>query len=314
MATVSRMTRPGSKQTKVPRRDVDGIILLDKPPGMTSNRVLQKVKWLFRARKAGHTGSLDPLASGMLPICLGQATKVSAFLLDAAKTYTVEARWGQQTDTADADGQVVAESSCDAVSEAQLSAALAQFRGDMMQIPPMYSALKHNGRRLYELARAGEQVAREPRAVTIYSLEILGFDTHRPVLQVRCSKGTYVRTLVEDIAAACSTLGHVAALRRTAIDPFGQGPLVSLDALMALEDDLEGLDAHLRPVDTAIADWAALELGADQAYYLRRGNPVAAQCGGIAPGRVRLYDPEQRFLGIGEILGDGRVAPRRLFV
>jgi tRNA pseudouridine55 synthase len=298
---------------RLPRRPVDGILLLDKPIGLTSNRALQQVKRRYRARKAGHTGSLDPLASGMLPICFGQATKVSAFLLDAAKAYTVQAHWGRRTDTADADGQTLEESSVSEVTRDTLEQALELFTGEIEQIPPMYSALKHGGRRLYQLARAGQTVDRPARSVQIHELSIEQFDNCRPVLRVRCSKGTYVRTLVEDLAAACGTLGYVAGLRRLWVEPFVRSSMVTMEQLEAAGDEA-ALDRLLMPVDAAIADWASLELGADQAYYLSHGHPVTAVCQGLAPGRVRLYGPEARFLGIGEILGDGRVAPRRLFV
>jgi len=294
-------------------RAVDGIILLDKPVGVTSNRALQQVKRLYRARKAGHTGSLDPLASGMLPICFGQATKVSGFLLDASKAYTVRPHWGRRTDTADADGRTLEESADREVAREVLEQALARFTGEIEQVPPMYSALKHAGRRLYELARAGQSVERAARRVTIHELSILEFDPCAPVLQVRCSKGTYVRTLVEDLAAACGTVGYVGSLRRLWVEPFAGSPMLSMEQLEAAEDQAT-LDRLLMPVDAAIADWASLELGADQAYYLSHGQPVTAVCRGLAPGRVRLYGPQARFLGIGEVLGDGRVAPRRLFL
>jgi tRNA pseudouridine55 synthase len=298
-----------------PKRTVDGILLLDKPSGQTSNRVLQRVKRLYQARKAGHTGSLDPLASGMLPICLGQATKLSGYLLEASKTYTVTADWGTRTATADAEGEVLETCARTDVDRARLVEVLQQFQGEILQVPPMYSALKHQGQRLYKLARAGQHVERPARRVVIHSLELVEFHPSRPVLKVHCSKGTYIRTLVEDVAAACGTLGHVIALRRDAVEPFDESAMVRLDDLEACDGDLRTLDAYLRPVDMAIADWDALELGADQAFYLSRGHAVtAARAVGRLPGRVRLYGPERRFLGIGEILGDGRVAPRRMFV
>lgn len=304
------MARDGRKE----RRAVDGLLLLDKPTGMTSNAALQRVKRLFNARKAGHTGSLDPLASGLLPVCLGQATKLSAFLLDAEKTYVVTARIGTRTDTADADGTVVEQSDVTAVSEAQLQTAMADFRGEIEQVPPMYSALKHRGRRLYELARSGVEVEREPRRVVIHELEIVSFDPVNPVLRVRCSKGTYVRTLVEDLARACGTLGHVAALRRTGVGAFTADQLLSLEAIEAASAAGQtALDALLRPMDEAIADWPAVELGAHEAFYLRQGHAVTGAGGGLT-GRVRLYGEGRRFLGVGEALGDGRVAPRRLLV
>lgn len=296
------------------RRAVDGLLLLDKPTGMTSNAALQKVKRLFNARKAGHTGSLDPLASGLLPVCLGQATKLSAFLLDAEKTYVVTARFGTRTDTADADGTVVEQSEVTEVEERQLRKALAGFIGEIEQIPPMYSALKHGGRRLYAMARAGEEVERAPRRIVIHELEVDQFDPVCPVLRVRCSKGTYVRTLVEDLARACGTVGHVAALRRIRVGPFTEDQMVSLEAIAAArEGGQQSLDELLRPMDEAIAHWPAVELGAHEAFYLRQGHAVTGGSGGLT-GRVRLYGEGHGFLGVGEALGDGRVAPRRLLV
>lgn len=302
-------------RTRQNRRIVDGLLLLDKPAGITSNAALQRVKRLYNARKAGHTGSLDPLASGLLPICLGQATKLSAFLLDADKTYVVTARFGARTDTGDADGTVVENCPDGSVGEARLREVLAALLGRIEQVPPMYSALKHGGRRLYELARAGEEVERPPRPVTIYELAVVHFDPVSPVLRVRCSKGTYVRTLVEDIARACGTCGHVAALRRTGAGPFREDLLVSLEAIEAASEvgGTQALDKLLRPMDEAVADWPAVELGPHEAYYLRQGHAVTGAGGGLT-GRVRLYGEGRRFLGIGEALGDGRVAPKRLLV
>ncbi len=300
------------------RRSVNGLVLLDKPQGLTSNAALQRVKRLFNARKAGHTGSLDPLASGMLPICMGHATKISAYLLDADKCYRTTAQFGCRTDTADADGRVIEESGITAIDRAVLEQALEGFRGEILQVPPMYSALKQGGKRLYELAREGKEVAREPRKLTIHSLEIEAYDPRRPVLRIQCSKGTYIRTLVEDIAAAAGTLGHVAALRRLAVSPFSEAAMVSMETLeRAAEQGFEVLDALLLPVDQAISNWPAVSLGSSESYYLLQGNPVSSGRipeSGPQPGLVRLYGQSQRFLGIGEVLADGRVAPRRLFV
>ena len=313
----SREARSRSRRRREPpieRRTVDGLLLLDKPSGITSNAALQRVKWLFRARKAGHTGSLDPLASGMLPLCFGQATKISAYLLDADKTYRVTMRLGARTDTADADGQVVEESAVNTIEREALELALERFRGEIMQVPPMYSALKKDGKRLYELARAGEVVEREPRPVTIYDLRVDTWDAAEPELLVRCSKGTYIRTLVEDIAAAAGTLAHVAALRRLAVSPFAESGLITMAELESAAEDEEGaLDALLRPIDEAICDWPEATLNAEQVFYLLRGNPVQAQIPDV-PGLIRIYDENRRFLGLGEDLGGGRLAPRRLFV
>lgn len=307
-------SRGRRQQRRSERRDIDGLLLLDKPCGLTSNAALQRVKRLCAARKAGHTGSLDPLASGMLPLCFGQATKLSAYLLDADKTYRVTARFGARTDTADADGTVVERSPVTEVDRQALEAAIAGLRGEILQVPPMYSALKKDGKRLYELAREGRHVERQARPVTIHELEIETYRPDEPVLRVRCSKGTYVRTLVEDLAGAAGTLGHVAALRRLSVGPFPEEGLVTmaeLEAAAAAGD--AALAGYLRPIDEAIADWPAVNLSDEQAYYLLRGNPIHARSAG-EPGRVRVYDGEGRFLGVGEVLRDGRLAPKRLFV
>ncbi|TDJ43419.1 MAG: tRNA pseudouridine(55) synthase TruB [Gammaproteobacteria bacterium] len=294
-------------------RDVNGILILDKPVGMTSNRVLQKVKNIYGARKAGHTGSLDPLASGMLPLCFGQATKVSHWLLDADKVYEVEAFIGTRTDTADADGQMVATSECTRITPEMLATAMASHRGEIDQVPPMYSALKQSGRRLYELAREGKEVERKARRVNIYDLEVIRFDPCRPVLRVRCSKGTYIRTLVETLAEAMGTLAHVAALRRIALGPFATTSMVTLEQISALAEDRGALDKLLIPADTALERFPAVELTADEAFYLRRGHPVGHASQGLS-GLVRIYDQEARFMGIGEIQPEGAIAPKRLFV
>lgn len=295
------------------RRIVDGILPLDKPPGMTSNRILQRVKWMYQARKAGHTGSLDPLASGMLPICFGQATKLSAYLLAADKVYWVTAKFGVKTDTADADGQMIAESGLIEVGRDVLEAALGKFRGEIQQIPPMYSALKKEGKRLYEYAREGKEVQRDPRTVQIHELEIDAYDPQQPSFQVRCSKGTYIRTLVEDIAESVGTVAHVIALRRLAVFPFKASDLVRVEDLeTASESGFEQLDAYLRPVDEVIADWPAVYLNREESYYLRQGHSVNNRPGSDS-GLVRLYDEGRLFLGIGEVSMDGRIAPKRLF-
>lgn len=307
-----RAMRPKQQQQRVAKRDVNGILLLDKPVGLTSNQALQMAKRLYRARKAGHTGSLDPLASGMLPLCFGQATKVSAWLLDADKVYEVEATLGTRTDTGDADGQVVEETDIKAVSREQLELALAAHRGEINQIPPMFSALKHEGKRLYELAREGREVPRKPRRVTIHEIQIEHFDPGKPRLRVRCSKGTYVRTLIESIAEAAGTVAHVSALRRLCVEPFEGRPMISRAQLEALANDPDALDTLLLPVDSALVAQPDVQLSANEAFYLRNGHAVS-HVGPNLSGFVRLYDENRLFLGVGEVLDDGRVAPRRLF-
>lgn len=296
-----------------PRRPVDGLLLLDKPSGLTANAALQRVKWLYQAAKAGHTGSLDPLASGMLPICFGEATKFATYLLGADKSYEVQACLGVRTDTGDADGQVIERSPVDRLDRAALETAMAGLRGDILQVPPMYSALKKDGRRLYELARAGKEVVREPRPVRIDEFTLLDDDPQRPVFRVRCSKGTYIRTLVEDLAAAAGTLGHVSRLRRPTVSPFAEDRMISLATLeQAAGDGLPALDRFLLPMDQALRDWPAVNLGPSESFYLLRGNPVVV--GGRRPpaGAVRIYGPGPEFLGIGDLLPEGTVAPRRL--
>jgi tRNA pseudouridine55 synthase len=293
------------------RRDIDGIVLLDKPVGISSNQALQRVRHLYQARKAGHTGSLDPLASGMLPICLGQATKVSAFLLDADKTYRVEARFGARTSTGDAEGAVI-ERGTHTVSESELERAVAGLRGVIAQTPPMYSALKHQGRRLYAIARAGEEVPRQSRTVTIHEFAIEHFDPQSPVLRVRCSKGTYVRTLVEDLARSAGTVGYVAGLRRLALGAFA-GPMLTLAELTAAAGaGLRALDGLLLQADSALSGWPAVRLEAAQACRIRQGQHVAGESG--PPGLVRLYEGNHVFVGVGERLADCRIVPRRLMV
>ena len=299
---------------KSERRLVDGLLLLDKPVGITSNAALQRAKRLFRARKAGHTGSLDPLASGMLPLCFGQGTKVSAYLLDADKTYRVTAQFGAQTDTGDADGTVVAESKVKTVEREALEQALDRLTGDILQVPPMYSALKKDGKRLYELARQGIVVDRPARPVTIRSLDIEAFDPGAPVIRVQCSKGTYVRTLVEDLAGILGTLGHVTALRRLTVEPFAEDQLVTMEQVeAAAAAGCEALDALLIPIDSALIAFPAVNLNREQSWYVRQGNPVQV-VSTPQTGFCRIYDEQARFVGVGEALRDGRIAPKRLFV
>jgi len=294
-------------------RAIDGVLLLDKPIGLTSNQALQRVKRLFDARKAGHTGSLDPLASGLLPICLGQATKVSGFLLNAGKQYQVVARLGQRTDTGDADGQVIEERPVPALDRGLVKRVLARFEGSQTQVPPMYSAIKHQGQRLYKLARQGIEIERQPREIEIHGLELLSLEADALELEVACSKGTYVRTLVEDIAQALGTVAHVIVLRRLGVGPYAEGRMYKLEELEALaEQGMERLDELLLPVDSALHHWPSVELGADSAYYLMQGQAVMAP-GAPSSGKVRLYDEGHGFLGIGEVKLDGRVAPTRLF-
>lgn len=295
-------------------RDVNGILLLDKPHGISSNHALQRIKRLFDAAKAGHTGSLDPLATGLLPLCLGYTTKFSAFLLDADKRYRVTVRLGVTTSTADAEGEITATAPTDGVTEAALREVIGRYIGSIEQLPPMYSAVKHQGQRLYKLAREGKEVERTPRTIQIYALDLVRFDLPEIELDVHCSKGTYVRTLAEDIGAGLGCGGHVSALRRTGVGPYVEGGIrfVSVDDVeAAAEQGIDAMDALLLPLDTALDHCPALRLSADAAFYLGQGQPVLVPQS-PTEGTVRLYDQSERFVGVGVILDDGRVQPKRL--
>jgi tRNA pseudouridine55 synthase len=293
-------------------RPVDGILLLDKPLGLSSNAALQRAKRLFQAEKAGHTGSLDPLATGLLPVCFGEATKASAYLLDADKRYRVAVRLGRQTSTGDAEGDVLRDEPVPALNRVRIEASLQRFTGAIQQVPPMHSALKHQGRRLYELARAGQSVERAPREVRIHELRLLAAGEGLIELDVHCSKGTYIRVLAEDLAVDLGTCGHVERLRRLAVGPFRGEDMLDFERLERLAGSgLAALDAALLPVAAAFAGWPSVELDDDSAWYLQRGQPVQVA---RAPrrGLLCLFGPGQRLLGVGEVLEDGRVAPRRL--
>ena len=284
--------------------------MLDKPPGMTSNAALQHVKRLFQADKAGHTGALDPLATGVLPVCLGQATKLSGYLLDADKRYLARAAVGACTTTGDAEGEVTRRSDAGALTRAQLDAALPRFTGAIRQRPPMYSALKRDGKPLYELARAGVEVEREERPVRIEALAVTAFEPGAFELDVRCSKGTYVRTLVEDLAAAVGQCAHVAALRRVAAGPFGEADLVTPNALeQAAGRGLAALDALLLPPLAGVASWPRVAVDEKRAVRLSMGQAVEAPDG--PAGLVAVTGPDGGLLGIGERAAGGGLTPRR---
>lgn len=292
-------------------RPVDGILLLDKPIGLTSNAALQQVKRLFGARKAGHTGSLDPLATGMLPICFGEATKLSGFLLDSDKSYQAVIQLGVRTRTGDAEGDVLERRDASGVTRAMIDEVLLEFNGDIKQIPPMYSALKQNGQPLYKLAHQGIVVERQARKVTIHDLQVTGFASDRLSISVRCSKGTYIRTLAEDIGDQLGCGAHIAELRRDGVGTFAGEHIVTMDSLERLDGDTEQLDRLLLGPDQALLDWPEISLGDDVAYFLKRGQPVLVP---KSPGQgyVRVYSRSQNFLGVGHILDDGRLAPKRL--
>ncbi len=293
-------------------RNISGILLLDKPLGLTSNDALQRVKQIFHARKAGHTGSLDPLATGLLPICFGDATKMSTYLLDADKHYRVRVKLGVTTATADTEGEVIATSSTEGIEEDTVRAQLGRFFGEIEQLPPMYSALKHKGERLYNLARQGIEVEREPRRITIFKLEMNDWSLPEFSLDVHCSKGTYVRTLAEDIGKAVGCGAHVTALRRSGVGPYGEPGMVSVDTLeTAREQGAAALDALLLPVESAVDHWPEVRLSDDATYYMKMGQAVLVP---QAPteGWVRIYSKSGSFLGVGCILDDGKVQPKRL--
>lgn len=295
-------------------RVVNGILLLDKSTGESSNAALQSVKRLFDARKAGHTGSLDPLASGLLPLCFGKATKVSAFLLDANKHYWVRAQLGAKTDTGDAEGEIILRDGKTLPDEATLRATAEKFLGEQHQTPPMYSAVKHKGKRLYELARQGLEVERSARPIRIDEFKILAVDSDSVDMEVRCTKGTYIRTLVEDWAEAAGSVAYVTGLRRLAVGPFGSENMLTFEQLQALaEKGPEALDQHLLKIDSALGDWPSVNLDPDSAFYFSRGQAVQVPQAPTS-GLVRIYDPDARLIAVGEVLDDGRIAPKKMLV
>jgi tRNA pseudouridine55 synthase len=302
------MNRRANKRSE----PVDGFLLLNKPAGLTSNQALQRVKRLLNARKAGHAGSLDPAATGMLPLCFGEATKACAFLLDADKVYRVTVRLGTATDTGDADGETVAEAPVPELSAEDWDVILQSFRGESMQVPPMYSALKKDGQRLYELARRGETVERPARPVRIEEIRLLEAAGRRLVFRVRCSKGTYVRTLVEDIARAAGTVAHTAALHRESVGAFRAEDMLDLAGLEAPGKGAEVLRRHLMPADRALSGLPEIRLGDEESRRFAHGQTVSSEAA-ATPGPVRVYGSEAGFLGVGELSAAGRVAPRRLF-
>jgi len=295
-------------------RSVSGIVLLDKPVGYGSNQVLQKVKRLFEARKAGHTGSLDQLASGLLPICLGEATKFSGFLLNADKRYSAVFKLGTTTTTGDAQGDVVESKEVESITRKHLEDVISGFVGEIDQIPPMFSAIKHKGQRLYKLAHQGVEVERQPRRIRIYEMQVTDAGDDTVAVDVHCSKGTYIRTLAEDVGAALGCGAHLHALRRTASGPFDESQMVSLNRLEALAGEgFDALDAVLAPVEAALGNCPQVRLPDNAAYYLKKGQAVLVPKS-PTEGWVRLYQFGDDFLGVGEVLEDGRIAPRRLVV
>jgi len=303
------MNGGGEQRARQDAAAVNGLLLLNKPAGMTSNQALQKVKRLLRAKKAGHTGSLDPAATGMLPLCFGEATKVCAYLLEADKTYRVTARLGEATDTGDADGQITDTASVPELDRVGWEQVLAAFVGDIEQVPPMYSALKKNGKRLYEFARRGEVVERQARRVRIHRITLLECSNSRLVFRVHCSKGTYVRTLVEDIARAAGTVAHTASLHRETVGDFRAEDMLDMSGAEAA--DPGALRERLLPADAALATWPACRIAPSEAERFCGGQAV--RCDDRGEGLIRVYGAGDSFLGVGELQRDGTVAPKRIF-
>ncbi|AIS53920.1 tRNA pseudouridine(55) synthase TruB [Vibrio coralliilyticus] len=301
-------------------RPIDGVILLDKPTGISSNDALQKVKRIYFAEKAGHTGALDPLATGMLPICLGEATKFSQFLLDSDKRYRVIAKLGERTNTSDSDGEVVETRPVD-VDMTKLEACIDKFRGESDQVPSMFSALKYQGKPLYEYARQGIEVPREARKITVYEIILHRFEGDEVEMEVHCSKGTYIRTIVDDLGEMLGCGAHVTMLRRTAVANYPYEKMVTLEQLNELleqahSDEVaprEVLDPLLLPMDTAVEDLPEVNLNAEQTDLVQHGQPVYVL--GVPEGTLRMTSGDERtFIGVAELNDDGKVAPKRLVV
>ncbi|MEO5703128.1 MAG: tRNA pseudouridine(55) synthase TruB [Gammaproteobacteria bacterium] len=289
-----------------------GILLLDKPVNITSNAALQVVKRLYQARKAGHTGSLDPFASGLLPICLGEATKIAGFLLDKDKCYRALCKLGITTSTGDTEGDILEVHPPGVITRQLLTEVLAGFTGEIEQVPPMFSAIKQQGQPLYKLARRGISVERQARRVTIHKLVLLSYNEDLVEIEVQCTKGTYIRTLAEDIGARLGCGAHLQALRRIGLGDFQEAQMVTLDQLSdRAASGTAPIDSLLISMQAALADWPDVNLTDDAAFYLGQGQIVSV-AGNPGCGRVKLYAPEGRFLGLGEVLQDGRVAPKRL--
>ena len=306
-------------------RQIDGIFILDKPTGMSSNHALQRIKRLFGARKAGHTGALDPLATGLLPICLGEGTKFTQFLLDADKRYQTTAKLGVRTDSRDADGEVIETKPCEHITQAMVEAELPQFRGEITQVPSMFSALKHNGQPLYKLAREGKKVEVKSRQVTIYDLTLMSMADTQVRMDITCSKGTYIRSIVEDLGLALDCGAHVAQLRRLQAGPFKAEQMLTfeqLDELIAsVHREFDGnapesaifdaLDKLLLPADTAVLHLNAVQLCAQQSGALQQGK-IITLTEQVNPGLVRVYGDQQAFIGIAEVTETGTLRAKRL--
>jgi tRNA pseudouridine55 synthase len=295
-------------------RDINGIVLLDKDTGLSSNAALQKVKRLFFAKKAGHTGSLDPLASGILPICLGQATKVAQFLLDDDKRYFVRGKLGEISDTGDCEGKIIKTQAFEHVTESQIIDAVISFKGDILQIPPMYSALKKDGQPLYKLARQGIEIERPARPVTIHSIDFISYEQGVLTLDVSCSKGTYIRSLIQDIGDKLGCGAHVVELRRTGFAHIDISEAIKFSDLEALAgDDYEQLDAHIFPSENMLPNIESFTLDTAQTVDIKYGRSIASNQQDLSH-KLKLFDDQKQFIGIGELSEDGVIQPKRLFV
>ena len=297
-------------QYRRPKKNISGVLLLDKPLGYSSNQALQKIKLLYQAAKAGHTGTLDPLATGLLPLCFGEATKFAHFLTDADKVYIATVKFGITTNTGDAEGQVLSVKDVN-ISKMQLEQVCSQFLGVISQVPPMYSALKHEGKAMYEYARAGVEIERAARAVTIHNIEINAFDRDVATITVKCSKGTYIRTLAEDIGAQIGCGAHLIGLRRTATANYHINQAITIEQFEAMSEAQRAL--LLMPADSAVAHLPEITLDVDSAFYLQQGQAIL-HSGNIPEGLIRLYNEQGEFLGLGEQQSDGKIAPKRLIV
>lgn len=293
-------------------RPINGILLLDKASGISSNKALQQVKHLYQAQKAGHTGSLDPLASGMLPICLGEATKFSHYLLEADKCYQVKAKLGERTNTADAEGEIIKTAPVKTYTFAEFEQFLNRFRGELQQTPSMFSALKHQGQPLYKLARQGIEIERKARTIQIHRLELLNLTADTIELKVTCSKGTYIRNLIDDIGEALGCGAHVTMLRRLSVSNYNFEQMLTFAKLQEIYEggDLQAIDELLLPMDTAIQDFPLVSLSEASAFAIKRGQMIQLPDNSLK-GLIRLALHDE-FLGMGEVLDDGRIAPRRL--
>ena len=309
------------------KRNISGILLLDKPVGFTSNEALQTVKKIFSANKAGHTGSLDPNASGMLPICFGEATKFSQFLLEANKRYLVTGKLGETTASGDSECEIIEKRIVKDIGVKSFERILPKFRGKISQLPPMYSAIKHKGQPLYKLARQGIEIKRDSREINIYELQLLDFKNDLAEFDIYCSKGTYVRTLIVDIGEELGCGAHVVALRRLVVGPYQAEQMVSLDKLQELarvlgsalrlsEDDImkknyKELDKFLLPIESMLLDMPEIALTQDMVYYMSLGQAVLVPYS-PSPGWVKLKSKDGKFLGVGEVMLDGKVTPRKM--